>query len=366
MSITDPRSVLILGAGMSAPFKLPLGDALVDLISDQIGREATRATGERRTRVDAQVVVDWAGHARDWYSNPIYGTVLRTKMEGRGLTFEAAQAAHQDLASLRNLLSNQTAETIDAFIAENPGIAATAKLALAAMMLRASYVLDPNHVQLVLRPFSGRTNNTFCERDETAERNWMHLLINIVRHGIDLGDLQSGQKVKIITFNYDTVLEHVLAKQFANREAKLSDYSNHFEILHAHGAFGELLEHCQDPAKCAIDWAGGIYAVKETGTSAEMVQTRNRIREVIANAGNIYSIGFAFAGPNCRLLGLSNPPRFEDRRITYCNYDGNRGTSESVERYFRGSDVFEKAGDAVRPLGASAFIKAGYLGETPS
>lgn len=325
MSISAPNSVLILGAGVSAPFKLPLGDALPDLIAEQIGKESTRAQAGRRTQIDPGVVVEWTGRSKDWYANPIYGTLLREKMgDSKGLTLEQARSAHEELHQLRTLLSNQTAETIDAFIAENPTSAATAKLALGAIMLRHCYLLNGETGALRAKPFASRTTNSFCEPGEDAERNWTHLLINIVRHAIDNQELDNGRKIQVVTFNYDTILEHVLHRQFANREVALGDYKRYIDIHHAHGSFGSIDDECVDPARTAARWAKGIYVVKENGVSTEMVETRARIQKAISQAAHIYSIGFAFAGPNCRLLGLNLRPKNDARCLTYCNYDANR------------------------------------------
>ena len=368
MAITGRGSVLILGAGVSADFGMPLGDQLVDLIVKKIGEESDAAkVASGRRSIDAGAVVNWAAHSREWTSHPIFGTALREKMSGgQSLSHEQANAAHSDLLRLRQLLTNQTAETIDSFIAENPQIGRTAKLAVAALMLRATYSLNNETGQLTVRPFSARTTHEFVSADR-VDRNWMHLLINIIRHGIDTGEIASGQKIQVVTFNYDTILEHVLKKQFTNREKTLHEYDVYIDIHHVHGKFGAIADTCSDPARTAMEWASGIYVVNEHGVSEALTETRNDVRALLREAHDIYAMGFAFAGPNCRTLGLHTPHAGpQPRTLTYCNYDGNRGTKESAERYFGPADSFEKAGDPVRKLSAAAFIKAGYLGEPPS
>lgn len=372
MTIVHSNSVAILGAGVSEPFGMPLGGQLIDLIANQIEAETKEACSPDlagRPGFDPHTVVDWCTPER-WYRHPMYGTAIRTAMSGGSLQHEDGIRVHKQLQDLLRLLKNQTAETIDAFIAENPKSGALAKLMLAAMMLRSSY--DPPKAgsggPLKARPFSARVLT--CEHRPRinglapTERNWIHLLINLIRHAIDEHRVSSGNKIKLITFNYDTVLERVLIDQFSNREEPLGSYTDYIEIQHVHGQVGTIEDSCQDPGLVAAEWAKGICVVKDTQPCEEIANARRRARELISAAQTIYAIGFAFAGPNCRLLGLDKQPRNHLRTIKYCNYDGNRGIEEAVKKYTQHPDPV--AGDWSRPLSVTDYIKAGHLGEPPS
>ncbi len=372
MSISHPKSVVLLGAGVSEPFGMPLGGQLIDLIADQIERETPDALGEDfagRKGFDPQRVVNWV-NAEHWHQHPIYGTAIRSVMQRGSLDHAAAINVHKEVQTLRQLLRNQTAETIDSFIAENPNSALLTKRLVAAMLLRASYDAPPAHSgrPLTLKNFSERVLKCNHRRSSSTlplmERNWIHLLINLIRHAIDDQKIGPANKVKIITFNYDTILEHVLESQFANRESPLEPFGRYVKILHVHGQVGQLDPVCADPGHVATEWADGISIVKESNPPSKVCEDREEARALIAAAHGVYAAGFAFAGPNCRLLGLDKQPTNHIRRMVYCNFDGNRGIKESAARY--GSHVEEVPGEWSRPLSVTDFIRAGYLGEPPS
>jgi hypothetical protein len=348
---------------------MPLGGDLIDDIASRIEAEASACsfTDEfGRKGHNWRRAAEWTS-GKQWLEHPIYGTVVGSTRDVHGAIYQdKAVDAHTQLQRLRDLLRNQTAETIDAFIAENPRISALAKLALAATMLSASYTAPRDQQALRLKTVSARMLTPPEKvKDSAPERNWIHLLINIVRHGIDEGQVTAANKVKIVTFNYDMILEHILDQQFSNREEPLSHYSNYFEILHVHGCLGGLEPQCTDPVRTAIEWSKGVNVVKEKNPSAEVATARARAKEIIGAAAKVYAIGFSFAGPNCRLLGLEQEPE-RTRTLTYCNYDGNRGIQASASRYFLGRSVEERAGEWSRPLSATNFIRAGFLGEPPS
>lgn len=367
MSITNANSLLLLGAGVSAPFGMPLGGELIDAIAVQLKRELARTKRKNNFGSEELYPPDyferWLNDAETWRKNPIFASVLFHFAENNERIHASAIAsAHTALSRLHDLLRNQTAETIDAFIAENETIAPFAKLALASVMLEKTYGLQDG--RLVLRPLNARYLPAL-KPDQPSERNWIHLLINIVRHGIDRGDVTQQHKIKIITFNYDCILEHVLSTQFNNRERDLQDYSKYFEIVHVHGKFDAMPAQCLHPARLACEWAKQICVVNEREPSTQVLDDRTRAREMLIAAKQVYSIGFSFAGPNCRLIGLAAETSRPGSGLKYCNYDGDRGVKEAAARYAGAYSQIEIAGDWQRPLSASAFIKGGHLGEPP-
>lgn len=368
MPITDPGSVLLLGAGVSSPFGVPLGGDLISNLADQIDNECRRAFEKDnfdRRFVSAQKTIEWAAHADLWHTHPIFGTFVRSRVDRRfQFTQEQAHDVHRQISSLQALLKDQTAETIDAFIAENPQNADAAKLAIAAYILRCLYRPKGGRShQLMLAPLAARS----FERADVAraERNWIHLLINIIRHAIDNHQVSPDKKINIVSFNYDTILEHVLERQFQNRETPLRHYTDYVDIIHVHGQFKPLTDECNDPGLVAQEWAAGINVVNEHEVCDELQQKRERARTLIKEASKIYSIGFSFAGPNCRMLHLHKGSANHARQLIYCNYDGNVGVKESAARYVKARSIVERPGSYERPLSVTDFIRAGFLGEPP-
>ena len=135
-------------------------------------------------------------------------------------------------------LNNQTSDTIDDFISLNPRHSVIAKRCIAAVFAEKMFEADKHGGRVYPKDFGAR----LCPDGKT--RNWIHLLINIVRHHHRAGIPE--HKVKMIDFNYDGILERVLAKQFSNVEEKFGPYTDYFEIVHPHGCCGDILDEYGD------------------------------------------------------------------------------------------------------------------------
>lgn len=373
MAITDRNTVLVLGAGATAPFGYPLGSSLISNISDQISREVASIYGrdDFQGRELTRNLLSAAKSPVGFDRFPIHGAAARRHLHENQREFDVApmNADLTRIKELQKLISNQTSETIDDFIVENPSYSDLTKIAIAADFIKRSYTLQDGALRA--QPFEAR-----YWKDE---RNWIHLLINIVRHGIRSGIVTTDNKIEIVTFNYDTVLERVLAKQFSNTESQYTDYSDYISILHVHGKCGEISDIFPDPALTCSSWSKNINVVNE-GDVPDIVQaSRTTAKQKIRAASEIYFCGFSFSGPNCRLLDLANPTGGgRTRQISVCNYDGNIGVSKTVSSFrdeanpgmaYGATQLFTKVDEASgtieKPLGVSDWLKLGYLGELP-
>lgn len=190
-------------------------------------------------------------------------------------------------------------------------------------------------------------------------------------------------RVQIITFNYDMVLEHILDKQFANSELmEGKDWRNYFEILHPHGKCMPLESVVSDVSQLIIKWAEGIHVINQDAVPENIQSARDRAKEIILSAREIYAAGFAFAEPNCKMLGLkkdvllqahrikSSVPLYQ-RSINVCNFDKNLGLSLAVDKLRHSSlsrgtiNVEEQKSLTDKPLGVADWIRMGVLGELP-
>ena len=371
MAITDPNTVLILGAGVSAPFGIPLGGDLITLIARAIETERPRIYKKDPYPRNARTSFLYAAKDRDSYmQTPIFGALARKHLasDEKDIDWGGLQKDVERLDTMQQLLTNQTSETIDDFIVENPGYADLAKIAIAALILARCYrANDQNGIRTwCCQQFAAR----HCGPEN--ERNWIHLLINVIRHGIRKSVVTAENKIRIVSFNYDRILEHVLEAQFSNTEAKHAHYSNFVEVLHVHGAFDPIEQERLNFPTQTLKWAQNIHVVNETTVPEELAQVRERARALIMSASEVYSAGFAFAGPNCQLINLDRWARAEGGRkyLRYCNYDGNVGVKRSAENLFRGVlpkrfEIDEAAGTPERRLSVSDWLKSGHLGELP-
>lgn len=349
---------------------MPLGGELVDLIETQLRRERewlNRPQLLRKSPLDFELNLRDACHKTSaFHEFPIYVAAFSSwLMPDSSFSPEAAREALR-LQTLEQLLSDQTSESIDDFIVENPSVADLTKVAIGAMLLRASYVPATDTLPACrLRAFQAR----MTDPPASVKRNWIHLLINIVRQGVRRNAVTERNKIQIITFNYDTILEHVLEKQFSNTELGRGHWSEYFEIVHVHGQFGSMADDLANPAPVARSWGEAICVVNEDKIPAKIEAARERAKEMIAAASHIYVAGFAFAGANCRLLGLHALPEAPPKHIHFLNYDGNAGVRLSAEKWKRSYtpevNTYEVPGSPDRAIGVVDWLRAGYLGELP-
>jgi len=369
MAITDINSVLVLGAGVSAPFGLSLGGDMISAVSNAIRTELKRADSEVGSVIST--LEGSLGSAVNWNSKfhkyPILGAVASSSWDSENSKFNMANVNSEieNLRELKNLLGDQTSETIDDFIVENPSFARLTKICIASLFLTSCYKFTANSESAPISSFSQRH---LRPNSVGSIRNWVHLLINIIRQGIRSGAVSTENKVKIITFNYDTILEYVLEKQFSNTEAGYSHYSDYVDIIHVHGECGALedsLNH--SAAKTCLEWAEGIHVINEKNVPKEVKRKRELARDAVQQANELYFCGFSFAGPNCRLLGLNSLAKPSGRvLISFCNYDGNIGVSKAVKKFERRRvNVEEVAGSTEKGLEVSDWLRQGNLGELP-
>jgi hypothetical protein len=353
VTVTSPSSVFILGAGASAAFGLPLGAQLLHDVRAQIARELHSIKSDReRGYADGGLYGFWR--------RPVISTLQRLN-----------QHNPDRLSQLQTLLADQTSETIDDFIVENGTYSNLTKLTIAAILFRCCHT-DParDNDRSSVRNFATR----HFDFGKGSRRNWIHLFINLVRQGIRLGEVSSNNKVQIITFNYDCILEWVLDAQFSNTESQYGDWREYIEITHVHGQFLPLSKAdtiISDPFADICCWSEGIHVVHEGHVPDQVRDARNKARELVCGAREIYAAGFAFAGGNAALLGLRDQPGWGGKRIiSYCNWNGDIGLRKSVEKVCRWNNpkttVDEGQGTVDQPLEIEAWIRAGYLGEMPA
>ena len=348
---------------------------MIEVLRKAIGLELKqfRESGNLSSFTLQQKVQHSANTCGGFKTFPIIGALARTHVHDGQIDWAAMDASLSDLKTLEGLLDGQTSETIDDFIVENPSYALHSKIGIASAFMKRCY--DNDDRKLSVRTFQNR----YCSTDRNpSNRNWIHLLINIVRQGIREHEVSAENKIKIITFNYDSILEYVLENQFSNTERRTAHYSNYIDIIHVHGQCGDLTD-TNLPAKTCLEWAQGIHVVNEPDVPENVQEAREKAAALVKHAEELYFCGFSFAGPNCRLLGLdSELSARSNRMISICNYDGNVGISKTVrkyeERYPKGSAVNkarcktgidEIAGTRSEPVGVSDWLKIGALGELP-
>ena len=375
MAITDSGSVLILGAGASAPFGLPLGGSLIDLVRDLLLAELEHRAAKPNRQRDAVYIT--SRPKKNGKSQFITASILQSRNVPSALRdFEI----NTPMRRLARLLDNQTSQTIDDFIAINPDTARLTKIGVAAVLFHHLY--QKRNATWKLKPLSTRYLKKSPNEKNSDRRNWVHHLINLVRHENFEKSTGEQAKVRIISFNYDGILEHILDRQFNNTGHEFGPWRDYIEIVHPHGFMGELDEEIENPEKVIEVWAESINVVKESNPSEEVTTARATAKKWILSASDIYMVGFALSGPNAEMLGLGQQ-KTNSQNWHIANYDGSPGLRRTIEGYVKASvdeqtidyreeyriygiTHFPEVGTKDDPLHIDTWFEIGAAGQMPA
>lgn len=381
MGLFSADTAIIIGAGASVPFGLPNGLQLMDLAAVVLDSEASvlEKIAERYP----------------------FGTVLANKAPITYAIHDELQAgskieinmAASILKRTSSWIKKQTYDTIDDLIRNFPDKSKLLKIVITYCLVDSLYKRNTDGEWIISDAALQRKLST-----PKDERNWIHSLINLARAEMldDPNYWSSGERIKIINFNYDNLLEYVIGKLWADSNAinivqgsperNAANWRDVFEIVHPHGHLSSLpatipeREFFQFLRSAAAD----IAVVREQAELPESIRIqRGRAREICEQATLIYAMGFAFARTNCELLGLGGGGRdgsgfpVASQEIRYLNYSGEFGLRDRVDRLATppgeaslhavlGRSVHETKDQAGGKLPIHQALMAGFLGEMPS
>ncbi|OYU51975.1 MAG: hypothetical protein CFE27_08925 [Alphaproteobacteria bacterium PA1] len=385
MSLFDEGTVIIVGAGASVPFGLPTGAELIDLIIHSLRHEASKLQRIAENRPYSGFYPALA---------PISYALTCNGDPSAQIDPEVAAASLIDAA---NWLSLQTGDSVDDIIRHNPSRAQLLKVGICYALILRSYRIEEEPRAYILRQLTERNVKFEVGSEERYYRNWVHHFINLVRSEIiseinDFGRVRS--KVKVISFNYDCLLEHVLDVKWGSIENDLGSWSEFIEIVHPHGLIEmpeKILEH--ELAAYLLSNANSIAVVHDSldGSPAAEFTQRATARRFCKDAYRVYAIGFAFARANVSLIGLDEGIEVDKeeeershgfdrpkRHYHYINFNDSFGLRARVEELCNRAsgwppvDEFypvipeEMTAGPGRLLEISEALIAGFLGEMPS
>jgi hypothetical protein len=247
------KTVFILGAGASAPYKFPLGSELLQRVINRVIQPVPNL-----------------------------------------FTSYLGQHPHV-MSAFADALAKSGRTSVDAFLEHRPEFIELGKLAIA-------YALMDREI----------TGALF----ESKEGAWLQYLFNRLNRPFD--DF-GNNPVSFITFNYDRSLEHYLFICLQNSHGKTdkecAEQLKKIPIVHVHGTLG------------ALHWQGGDAIRKyspEITTDALQIAAReikiihepiggndpeiNRAKKLLANAEQIYILGFGYDETNMARIGLNGIP----------------------------------------------------------
>jgi hypothetical protein len=241
------RTVLILGAGSSQPYGLPLGWQLRDQVIDFAKRE----------------------HIHE--------------------LFEGIENGAGDYLKFAKALATSGEKSVDAFLERSPQWTRVGKLGIAYCLCcveDATRLFPPNQPK----------------HDHWLETLWGHIRQESWRK-------QMALPLSIVTFNYDRLVEHylatVMASTFGVRRRLVNDYVTERLCIHVHGSLGSYNEHTFEElfgGSAKVEALGGAIGIKIIHEEEAVTQEFKRAQSILEKAQRIFFLGFGFHKTNLRRL----------------------------------------------------------------
>ncbi len=306
-------NVIILGAGTSVDFGLPLGNEIFHILID----DCRHLLGAAKTEGGAQFVStlsDPRHYAAHSVGHLVYHTAM-SKLEGNDgtrptLRMPIIDGLLNSIEDLQKALSRTTAETIDEFLTLHPSKADLALKLMASAMFKRLY--ESTGRAYARKEFYSRLT-------PNGQRNWIHLFINVFRTNFLRGK-RPRDRVRIISFNYDPILRLALDELFSSIEQPIGPWDEHFDLHQVYGEFDPTPPIVEDVYGTLSAWAQNIATVGLARTGFPRNAIHN-VASAISNATTAYAAGFAFARDNCEHIGLHQ--RDKSKLIRFVNFDNN-------------------------------------------
>ncbi len=260
------KTVLVLGAGASAPYGLPSGQRLCDII-----------------KVDL---------------NP-----TKDELDRMGIGKRSYDAFRLQLESAGRI-------SVDAFLESRPVLIDQGKLAIALALL-------PCEKEDRLFNAWAKDRLGLKGREKPESGHWYELLFNMLTQGRSFDEVDLGG-FGVVTFNYDRSFEHyfftALKHSYDKMDVEVREKLSAAPIIHVHGSLGLL------------PWQSGSESVRIVGyghmTPTDVLSAKESIRvlheaddsspefqearKLIAGADRVFFFGFGFHPTNLWRLGMED------------------------------------------------------------
>lgn len=267
------RNLIIVGAGASTDFGLPLGTGLVANIRERIEAES-KNPGDPRPVLDAAMMSNQSGD---------YGAAMRDLCGGL-----------VSARSIDRLLDSRS---------DRPLVTLLGKCGIVTEILQREGASQ----------FGAVATEGWHQRQAAlvhANDTWLAGLFGLLQEGIPPHSaLKIFESISFITFNYDRCIEQYLRLAMHHilnlSMADAIEIVNQIKILHVYGCIGDLPDA---DGIGGVPYGAGYEYTKEASDSIRTFTegtddgTVERIQDFVRNAQDLYFMGFGFDPKNVSLL----------------------------------------------------------------
>lgn len=340
-------TTIILGAGASYEFGAPLGaDLWTRIARDTTNIHETFEEERRGSLARSPVVIisptEIPPNAKDPKAVAYLEETKALLSDDAVLDaiFQASGASsrvnNNPLAVMKHVAQRisdaNVQSSVDDFLRDHPSLVPMLRVLIAAEIFEGLYQKaehTPGHWSLRQRIFKQRFALPHHNKNNLQVDNWIIRFVGACRPLL-LSAGTSVTPVTVISFNYDRILETVLARFWSLSERKYPPLHECFKFIYPYGCFSEFPETVSDPASWVREQSKGI-GLADGGASREI----NAVRAAISSARQVFAVGFSFTETNIALLGLK--PKHADKLFVQ-NYE-NRDTrlKRLLEQRFAGA-----------------------------
>lgn len=344
------QTTIIVGAGCSAEYKMPVGDGLKDAIADQLEQIG------RRKRENGFITVTSQGA-----DDTLVGAI----------TYEGQKFGDRNWVQIANGMAEgiRHAPSIDRYLhihRDNPAKVKIGKLAIAWAILAAEE----------RSLLATGVNLAGISRSNNGEPHWLQQLFNRLQADVPLGEIERAfDKLTIITFNYDRLIEHYLfhaVKALGGFDEKQAAAAlSHLKIVHPYGKIGRLPWQPDDGGpslafgrneylqpQTLMDSAERLRTFTETVEEEDLI---GAIYDGILNPSQIIILGFSYLRQNLELMTSQGTSKVMNVEATcYLESDSNRLMADKgIRQMLRGNAISEMGDFGTRwhNTTAGAFIR---------
>lgn len=350
------NTVFILGAGASWHYGYPTGEKLVKKVEDKarkIAAYCNRHDLELETQGSTSIRIPDA-------------LVDKFYPEYRGEHWRAIKLFSKDFVGLADKIRDVHPLVIDYFLGQqDKKTQELGKLAIAWVLLECEH-------NYRVGGLLNTENRPRVEYQKAAEEgreirdNWCRFILHEIVMGCNDIKKLLQNKVKFVTFNYDVSLETALYKALSCIPAFGENGAKEFLEDRIYHVYGEVRNYATEVnsleesnkwrqqnvydcnmLNCALRCGEGVETIALE--SGKTVNIPNAIT-AIANARNVYILGYGFDENNNRLLEL--PQHLDDscrKRVIFTNYgNSNRVNKRASMLFFKRHDRFLSPEDSIQ------------------
>ncbi len=310
------KTAIIIGAGASADFNLPLGDELYQKAAK------TLEDFERRWKLitEKHFGIKTPEMRRYLSNNSTYMALFDLCTDN-----DSGRAHLHTIQNLRQIMALAPAVSLDTLALENPEYRSHCKLLTASILANAisgQLKLDTTtNDWAILNNRIPQKNSNLGAQTSGLRHNWIHLFASMMRNSISKN---SGTHFSFISFNYDCIVEKVLEKVWNISSRNIGNLADLANFYYPHGKLSWSEKHDKSVTFDISSYENSILFAH----NKEHKDGFPAAIDALNDAERVISLGFHFAPEN--VLSLNLKKAAEEKPVIYQNFANNEELDRRV------------------------------------